>query len=112
MQIMTVQKRENRGVEEREDQILFLVSILTGEEKREFADQFKGAFEELVESGILKRSTTYAYYSLGKTPSDEKVALVAEYEPKALRWIIRKVKEKCIVAGEIIKELEKEVEEE
>jgi hypothetical protein len=99
----------NSPVGEKEQDLLFLISLLDKEDKVEFVKVFSSDFEEMVAEKKLSKT---GYYKLlrGYAPSDERILQIVEADEEARRWLIERVKEKAKRALQIIERMEAEEE--
>jgi len=101
----------NPPVEWQETQdLLFLISLLTKEDKVVFVKEFKKDFQWQIEEKKLSKTAYYKFLN-GYAPSDERVLEIANMDEKAKEWIIQTVKLKAKKALKIIEKME-EVDEE
>jgi hypothetical protein len=105
----TLQIASNSPVGEKDQELLFLISLLDKEDKVEFVKVFSSDFEEMVAEKKLSKT---GYYKLlrGYAPSDERILEVVEANEEARRWLIERVKAKAEKALRIIAALEAEEE--
>ena len=99
----------NSPVGEKEQDLLFLISLLDKEDKVEFVKVFSSDFEEMVAEKKLSKT---GYYKLlrGYAPADERILQIVEADEEARRWLIERVREKASKALQIIAAMEAEEE--
>jgi hypothetical protein len=91
----------NSPVGEKEQDLLFLVSLLDREDKVEFVQEFREDFEEMVEEGKLSKTAFYKFLN-GYAPADERILQVVEADEEAKKWVIERVEEKAEKALRVI----------
>jgi hypothetical protein len=107
---LTVASRANPPVGGgKEEDLLFLISILDKEDKVEFVRAFSLSFEKMVEEGELSKTAYYKFLN-GYAPSDERILEIVQENEKAKEWLIERVKEKAKKALQIIATMEAEEE--
>ncbi|PVU75800.1 hypothetical protein DDW11_01345 [Sulfolobus sp. SCGC AB-777_G06] len=106
----TLQTSKNSPVDGEKDQdLLFLISMLDKEDKVEFVNVFSSDFEEMVAEKKLSKT---GYYKLlrGYAPADNRVLEIVKMDEEAKKWVIQRVKAKAKKALEIIEKMEAEEE--
>jgi hypothetical protein len=95
----------NSPVGEKEQDLLFLISLLDKQDKVEFTQKFREDFEEMVAEKKLSKT---GYYKLlrGYAPADERILEIIEVDEEAKEWVIQRIKEKAKKALEIIEKME------
>jgi hypothetical protein len=94
---------------EKDQELLFLISMLDKEDKIEFVKEFREDFEKMVEERRLSKTAFYKFLN-GYAPADERILEVAEANKEARRWVIERVKAKAKRALQIIERMEAEEE--
>jgi len=94
---------------EKEQDLLFLISLLDREDKIEFVRKYRKDFEEMVAEKKLSKTAYYKFLN-GYAPSDERILEIIEVDEEAKEWIIERVREKAKRALQIIAAMEAEEE--
>jgi len=103
--------QKNSPVGEKEQELLFLISLLDREDKVEFVQEFREDFEQQIEEKKLSKT---GYYKLlrGYAPADNRVLEIVKMDEEAKKWVIQRVKAKAKKALEIIEKMEEAEEDE
>jgi hypothetical protein len=108
MSTLQVPRKVNSPVDgEKEQDLLFLISMLDKEDKIEFVKEFREDFEQQIEEKKLSKTAYYKFLN-GYAPADERILEIIEVDEEARRWVIERVREKAEKALRIIAALEGE----
>ncbi|MEJ2780582.1 hypothetical protein WIW89_06720 [Stygiolobus sp. CP850M] len=105
MSTLQVPRKVNSPVGEKEQDLLFLISLLDREDKIEFVKEFREDFEQQIEEKKLSKTAYYKFLN-GYAPSDERILQIAEMDEEAKKWVIERIREKAEKALRIIAALE------
>ena len=86
---------------EKEQDLLFLISMLDKEDKVEFVRKYRKDFEKMVEERRLSKTAFYKFLN-GYAPADERILEIIEVDEEAKKWVIERVEEKAEKALRII----------
>ena len=84
------------------EELMFLISVLDTEDKKEFVQKFRDVFKELVDNHTISYSW-YRKLLRGYAPSDELMLNAVLLDEKAMKWVIDRAHLKALMVINIVK---------
>lgn len=84
------------------EELMFLISVLDTEDKKEFVQKFRDVFKELADNHTISYSW-YRKLLRGYAPSDELMLNAVLLDEKAMKWVIDRAHLKALMVINIVK---------